>query len=80
MPDDITSPLEAAIGQQTLERYEAGLKGLAPVVGTAVVCRVVLGLSFAEIAELLDKRCADAARMMVARALITLAEEMDQDR
>lgn len=80
VPDDITSPLEAAIGQQTLERYEAGLKALAPDVRTAVVSRVELGLSYAEIAELLGKPSADAARMTVARALVTLAEEMEQER
>ena len=80
VPDDITSPLEAAIGQQTLERYEAGLKALAPDARTAVVSRVELGLSYAEIAELLGKPSADAARMTVARALVTLAEEMEQER
>ena len=78
VPDDITSPLESAIGQQTLERYEAGLKALAPDVRTAVVSRVELGLSYAEIAELLGKPSADAARMTVARALVALAEEMDR--
>ncbi|HYN05841.1 MAG TPA: sigma-70 family RNA polymerase sigma factor [Vicinamibacterales bacterium] len=74
--DDGTSPLETAIGAETLERYEAALARLDPDIRAAVVSRVELRLSYAEIAELLDKPSADAARMAVARALVRLAEEM----
>jgi RNA polymerase sigma-70 factor (ECF subfamily) len=74
---DITSPLEAAIGQQTLERYEAALARLPEETRSAVIARVELQLSYAEIAELLDKSSSDAARMVVSRALLKLAEEMD---
>jgi len=76
--DDLTSPLEAAIGQQTLERYEAALARLDPEARSAVVSRVELGLSYAEIAGVLDKSSPDAARMAVVRALAKLAEEMGQ--
>jgi RNA polymerase sigma-70 factor (ECF subfamily) len=44
----------------------------------AVVARVELGLSYAEIAGILDKPSANAARMAVARALVQLAREMDR--
>ena len=44
----------------------------------AVVARVELGLSFAEIAELTDKPSADAARMTVVRGLVKLAQAMEQ--
>ena len=74
--DDGTSPLEAAIGSETLERYETALARLEPDIRAAVVARVELQLTYAEIAELLDKPSADAARMAVARALIRLADEM----
>lgn len=76
-PDDATSPLEAAIGRQTLDRYESALARLSASARSAVVSRVELGLSYAQIAELLDKASADAARMTVARALVQLAEEME---
>jgi RNA polymerase sigma-70 factor (ECF subfamily) len=70
------SPLESAIGRQTLERYERALARLTPEARSAVVSRVELGLSYAQIAEVLDKPSADAARMAVARALVKLADEM----
>jgi RNA polymerase sigma-70 factor (ECF subfamily) len=72
-----TSPLDAVIGQQTLERYEAALARLPEETRSAVVARVELQLSYAEIAELLDKPSSDAARMVVSRALLKLAEEME---
>jgi len=76
MVDDGTSPLEAAIGRETLERYETALARMDPDVRAAIVARVELRLSYAETAELLDKPSADAARMFVARALVKLAEAM----
>jgi RNA polymerase sigma-70 factor (ECF subfamily) len=75
--DDITSPLEAAIGRQSLEAYERALARLPPDARAAVVSRVELGLSYDEIATILDKPSAAAARMAVARALVRVAEEMD---
>jgi RNA polymerase sigma-70 factor (ECF subfamily) len=77
IPHDGTSPLEAAIGGQTLERYEAGLARLTEEEREAVVTRVEFGLSYAEVAEALGKPSADAARMAVVRALVKLAREMD---
>lgn len=76
IPDEGTSPLEAAIGQQTVEQYEAGLNRLTPEERDAIVSRVEFGLSFAEVAEVLGKPSPDAARMAVVRALVRLAEEM----
>ena len=77
MAADDTTPLEAAIGQQTLERYEAALGRLKPEERDAIVTRVEFGLSFAEVAEVLGKPSADAARMAVVRALMRLTEEME---
>ena len=76
--DDITSPLEATIGRQSLEAYESALARLPSDVRAAVVSRVELGLSYAEIATVLDMPSANAARMAVARALVRVAEEMEQ--
>lgn len=78
MTDDGTSPLEAAIGQQTVEQYEAALNRLSADEREAIVTRVEFGLSFQEVAEVLGKPSADAARMAVVRALVRLAEEMNR--
>ena len=72
-----TSPLEAAIGSQTLDRYEAALARLTEDEREAVVTRVEFGLSYAEVADALGKPSADAARMAVVRALVKLAREME---
>jgi len=76
VPDERTSPLEAAIGQQTVASYERALERLSTEEREAIVSRVEFGLSFAEVAEVLGKKSADAARMAVVRALVRLAEEM----
>ncbi len=76
MPDDATSPLEAVIAQETLDQYDAALQRLKPEEREAIVSRVEFGLSYAEIAEVLKKPSANAARMTVVRAIVRLAEEM----
>jgi RNA polymerase sigma-70 factor (ECF subfamily) len=70
------SPLESAIGAETLAKYDRALDRLEPETREAVIARVEMGCSYAEIAELMGKPSADAARMMVSRALLRLAEEM----
>jgi RNA polymerase sigma-70 factor (ECF subfamily) len=76
LPHDGASPLEAAIGSQTLERYESALTRLSEDDREAIVTRVEFGLSYAEVAEVLGKPSADAARMAVVRALLKLEKEM----
>jgi len=79
VPSDQPSPLEAAIGKQTLESYEAALSRLDDDQREAVITRVEFGFSYAEVAEVLGKPSPDAARMVVVRALVRLAKEMDVD-
>jgi RNA polymerase sigma-70 factor (ECF subfamily) len=71
-----TSPLEAAIGTEALERYEAALARLRPEEREAIVARVEMDGSYQDVAKALGKPSADAARMAVSRALLRLAEEM----
>jgi RNA polymerase sigma-70 factor (ECF subfamily) len=78
MAADELSPLEHTIGQHALARYEAALNQLTAQEREAVIARVELGLSNAEIAEMLKKPSADAARMTVARALAKLAQLMNK--
>ncbi len=72
------SPLEAAIGLEALERYEAALQRLSHADRNAIILRVELGCPLAEVAEALDKPSLAAARMAVSRALVRLAAEMSQ--
>ena len=74
--DEGTSPLEAAIGRQAVERYERGLAQLRPEDREAIIARVEMGCTNEEIAAALGKPSANAARMAVERALVRLAEQM----
>lgn len=70
------SPLEDAIGREALDRYCAALAELRPDEREAIVARVEMDCSYAELAEILDKPTADAARKATQRALLRLAEAM----
>jgi RNA polymerase sigma factor (sigma-70 family) len=78
--DHGASPLEAAIGAEALERYEAALARLRPEEREAIVARVEMDGSYQDVAQALGKPSADAARMAVSRALLRLAEEMTRER
>jgi RNA polymerase sigma-70 factor (ECF subfamily) len=66
------------VNREKLERYERGLARLVPDQREAVLLRLEFGYSHAEIAEALGRPSADAARMVVARALVSLAEAIDE--
>lgn len=69
-------PLEAAIGRETLERYEAALAGLRDDERDVVIARLEWGLAYGEIASAMGKPSPDAARVAVRRAVLKLAEAM----
>lgn len=74
------SPLEQAIGQQNLERYEGALARLRAEEREAIIGRLEMGYSYQDLAEIVGKPSADAARKATQRALIRLAEEMRHAR
>jgi RNA polymerase sigma-70 factor (ECF subfamily) len=74
--DTAASPLEQAIGREAVERYETALERLRPADREAIIARIELGFSHEELAVLLAKPSANAARMAVERALVRLAAEM----
>ena len=76
VPDSSASPLDEAIGSQTVDRYERALQRLRAADREAIVARIEMGFSNEELATLLGKRTANAARMAVERALVRLAVEM----
>jgi RNA polymerase sigma-70 factor (ECF subfamily) len=77
---DGQSPLEKAIGSEAMARYDRALECLDPEAREAVIARIEMGCSYAEIADALGKSSPDAARMTVSRALVRLAEEMRRAR
>jgi RNA polymerase sigma-70 factor (ECF subfamily) len=74
------SPLEAAIGREKVKAYENALQRLPPEQREAIIARVELGYSYEEMAVMLDKPSAEAARKTAQRALVRLAEEMKRGR
>jgi RNA polymerase sigma-70 factor (ECF subfamily) len=74
------SPLELAIGQETVDRYERALAALRPQERDAVIARIDLGCTYAEVARMLGKPSTNAARMAVERAIVRLIDEMRRDR
>ena len=76
-PEDAgPSPLELALGRERLARYEAALLRLDDEEREAVVARLELGCSYAEVAEAIGKSSPDAARMLVTRACLRLARSL----
>jgi len=74
--DAAQSPLEAAIGREAVEKYGRALQKLRPEEREAIIARVEMGYSYEELAQVLGKPTADAARKAAQRALVRLAEEM----
>jgi RNA polymerase sigma factor (sigma-70 family) len=79
-PADDPSPIEEAIGSETLERYEAALERLSKIDREAIVLRIELGLPYPEIAQALGKPSVAATHVAVSRALVKLAKEMSRAR
>ena len=71
------SPMEEAIGHEAIDRYEAALLCLSETQRELVVMRLEMGLSYREIADATGSPSENAARMVVARAVMRLAEQMD---
>lgn len=71
------SPLEMAIGTDVLETYEAALEQLEEKQREAVFMRVELGSSYEEVADVIGSPTPNAARMVVSRALVRVAELMN---
>jgi RNA polymerase sigma-70 factor, ECF subfamily len=79
LPANIPTPLQDAIGRETLAVYEAALNRLPPKPRETIVLRIDLGLKYEEIARALGYPSVSAARMAVKRALLRLAEEMSRN-
>jgi len=75
--DAAPSPLEHAIGRELLDRYDRALERLPEEQRQAVILRIELGYTYREVAEALDRPSPNAARLMLTRALVRVAREMN---
>ena len=80
MPDEATSPLEAAIGQELLDEYDAALERLRPEERGRRCQPGGVRPELRGAGRRARQALADAARMAVVRALVRLAEEMHRAR
>ena len=76
LPQPGPSLVEKAIGRELVEAYETALATLTDEQREAVIMRIEFGYTYPEIAEALGKPTANAARMVVSRSLLRLAEIM----
>lgn len=76
MASEAASPLEQAIGGQTLACYDAALAALRPADRELVVAHVEFGMTAPELAAAFGRPSPNAARMALQRALLRLASEM----
>jgi RNA polymerase sigma-70 factor, ECF subfamily len=72
------SPLDIAIGREGVARYEAALQRLRPADREAIIGRLELQHDYQELATILGKPNANAARVAVTRALARLMEQFDE--
>ena len=81
--DHVSDPsptvLDEVIGKDTMERYDAALAELTESQREAVILRLEFGYSHLEIADAIGVSSADAARMLIGRAMVRLAELMRDD-
>jgi RNA polymerase sigma-70 factor (ECF subfamily) len=76
----LASPLDEAIGHENTQRYEAALAELRDDDREAIVARIELECSYDEMAVMLGKPSANAARVAVRRAVVRLAQKMNDAR
>jgi RNA polymerase sigma-70 factor, ECF subfamily len=73
------SPLETVIGSESMARYDRALADLTERQREAIILRLELGFRYREVAEALDAPSVNAARLIVARALVRLAAVMQEE-
>ena len=79
VPDPSPTVLDEVIGKDTMKRYDAALAELTESQREAVILRLEFGYSHLEIADAIGVSSADAARMLIGRAMVRLAELMRDD-
>ena len=70
------STIELAVGNEIMDKYEQALTEMSKQARETVILRVEFGYSYPEIATAMNYASSNAARMMVSRALLKLADNM----
>lgn len=70
------TPLETAIQGEAMEQYQRALLELRPEEREVIIGRIEMEYTYEELAQILGKPTADAARKAAQRALLKLAEAM----
>lgn len=76
--DDTPSPLEQFLSDEERSRYVRALDQLRAEERDAIIGRIELGYSYEQLSVVLGKPSADAARMVVRRAVVRLAAAMER--
>jgi RNA polymerase sigma factor (sigma-70 family) len=76
LANEATSPLEAAIGAANTARYEGALQRLRPGDREAIIGRLEMQYGYEDLAIVLGKPTAAAARVAVMRAMKRFAAEI----
>ena len=76
LEDPVRSPFEQTVDAETRAAYERALEALEEHQRHAVILRLEFGMSYSEIAVELERPSANAARVMVSRALTRMAQVM----
>jgi RNA polymerase sigma-70 factor (ECF subfamily) len=76
---DGPSPLDAAVGAEAVEQYDAALATLPQDDRELVIARIELGLTYPEIARATGRTSPNAARMALVRALVKLSEALARE-
>ncbi len=74
--DGTASQVESMIGNELMEQYEKALTLMPAESREAVILRVEFGFTYPEVAAAMNCASANAARMLVTRALTRLAERI----
>jgi RNA polymerase sigma-70 factor (ECF subfamily) len=74
--DGRPSALENAVGRDIVASYERSLADLHPDQQEAIIMRIELDMTYQEIADQLAMPSSEAARKMIGRTLLKLAERM----
>lgn len=73
-------PLDDVLSQESLTAYELALATLPERSRQAVVLRLEFGLGYQDVAETIGSPSPNAARMLISRALVQMAEAMHESR
>jgi RNA polymerase sigma factor (sigma-70 family) len=75
--DDVPSALDRVLDAEAMARYQAAFAALDIKDREALIARSEMGYSFEQIAQLIGKPSANAARMAVTRAIAVLRRAVD---